>query len=140
MATSKPRSNVAKSTQLTHFKFRWWMALVLVGVVAVIGIVILRFSHAGGNTYPDFVKYVNNNSTGTYIELQSSGVWQCPVGRSTCTRKNGFNQQANQFNLTCANITSQGYKRSAITRQSNPPGSEVTVSETFSGWTSSVCP
>ncbi|MEI8073097.1 MAG: hypothetical protein WCH00_03360, partial [Candidatus Saccharibacteria bacterium] len=28
------------------FIFRWWMAVILVGIVAAIGIIILRFSHA----------------------------------------------------------------------------------------------
>ncbi len=47
-SAKKPQSRTAKSNtnQLTQFKFRWWMALILVGVVAVLGIVILRFSHA----------------------------------------------------------------------------------------------
>lgn len=43
----KSRVNTKNSSQLTQFKFRWWMALILVAVVAIIGIVILRFSHAG---------------------------------------------------------------------------------------------
>ncbi len=33
--------------KLTKRKFKWWQGLILVGVVAVIGIVILRFSNAG---------------------------------------------------------------------------------------------
>jgi hypothetical protein len=33
------------------FQFRWWMALILIGVVAVIGVLILRFSHASNNYY-----------------------------------------------------------------------------------------
>ncbi len=46
---TKPKSNVRTSNQqLTQFKFRWWMALILVAVIAIIGIVILRFSHASG--------------------------------------------------------------------------------------------
>lgn len=44
---NKPKSNVSKSKQLTHFRFKWWMAVVGVGVVAVIGIIIVRFSFAG---------------------------------------------------------------------------------------------
>ncbi len=48
MATSKPKSRTGNknTSQLTKFTFRWWMALVLVAVIAVIGIVILRFSNA----------------------------------------------------------------------------------------------
>jgi len=48
MATkAKPKSRVSSSSRLTQFKFQWWIALILVGIVAVIGIVILRFSNAG---------------------------------------------------------------------------------------------
>jgi hypothetical protein len=42
--TLKPKSG--------GFKFHWWMAVILVAIVAVIGIAILRFSHASnGNVY-----------------------------------------------------------------------------------------
>lgn len=44
-AKSKPKTRT-QSNQMTQFQFKWWMALILVGVVAVLGIVILRFSHA----------------------------------------------------------------------------------------------
>ncbi len=43
---STKKSNVSRSAQLTQFKFKWWMAVALVGVVAVIGVVIVRFSNA----------------------------------------------------------------------------------------------
>ncbi len=48
MATQKPRTrpNTSKTTKLTKFTFRWWMGLILIWVVAVIGIVVLRNSHA----------------------------------------------------------------------------------------------
>ena len=42
----KSRVNTKNSSQLTQFKFSWWMALVLVGVIAVIGVIIIRFSNA----------------------------------------------------------------------------------------------
>lgn len=50
--TTKARTSKtsAKSTQLTQFKFRWWMALILVGVVAVIGVIIVQYSNASGTT------------------------------------------------------------------------------------------
>lgn len=43
------RSNVSKTTKKQSFKFRWWMAVILVLLVAVVGIVIVRFSRASGN-------------------------------------------------------------------------------------------
>lgn len=54
---SKSKSNVSRASQLTQFKFRWWMALVLVAVIAIIGIVILRFSNAGTKPYFTFDTY-----------------------------------------------------------------------------------
>lgn len=52
MATSsKPRSNTSrKRTKSAGFQFRWWMVVVLVATVAVIGIVVIRFSRAGINS------------------------------------------------------------------------------------------
>ena len=44
---NKPKSNVAKSAKKSSLKFKWWMAVVGVGIIALIGIVVLRFSHAG---------------------------------------------------------------------------------------------
>lgn len=53
MATRiKTKTRTAKSTQFTKFTFRWWMALVLVGVIAIIGIIILRFSNAATTDGP----------------------------------------------------------------------------------------
>jgi len=46
---NKPKSNVAKSAKKSSFKFKWWMAVVGVGIIALVGIVVLRFSHAGTN-------------------------------------------------------------------------------------------
>jgi len=47
---TRTRTASAKSPRLTQFKFRWWMALVLVGVVAVIGVIIVKYSNAQGVT------------------------------------------------------------------------------------------
>lgn len=52
MATKTKKSNVSKSAKKTKFSFRWWMAVVLVVVVAVIGIAFLRFSHASSSPVP----------------------------------------------------------------------------------------
>ncbi|MFO0862802.1 MAG: hypothetical protein U0516_03700 [Candidatus Saccharibacteria bacterium] len=43
---AKSRTSNKNTPQLTQFTFRWWMALVLVGVVTILGIIIIRFSHA----------------------------------------------------------------------------------------------
>jgi hypothetical protein len=51
MATKKTtKSRVSKTAKNKKggFKFRWWMAVILVMIVAVVGIVVVRFSHAMG--------------------------------------------------------------------------------------------
>lgn len=59
MATKKPvkkstaKSNVSKSAKKSSFQFKWWMAVIAVGVVAIIGVVVVRSSFAsdgGGAT------------------------------------------------------------------------------------------
>lgn len=85
MATKKSNSKVKsrtsskKSNQLTQHKFRWWMALVGVGVIAIVGIVIVRYSHAYG---PNDCAYGgcnsgvvrgNNGYGGITVEEYSSG-------------------------------------------------------------------
>ncbi len=48
-SSAGPRSRTIHTAQVAKrkkFRFRWWMALILVAVVAIIGLVILRFSHA----------------------------------------------------------------------------------------------
>ena len=50
------KSRVAKSTsKKSAFRFRWWMGLALVVLIAIIGVVVVRFSQAGGgrNFYVD---------------------------------------------------------------------------------------
>lgn len=72
--TNTSRTRVSKSTSKGGFKFRWWMGLGLVIVVAVLGVLVLRFSNAGaaalvgGNSnYPCTarVNLTHNYSKGT---------------------------------------------------------------------------
>ncbi len=58
---SKVKSRVSNNSQLTQFKFQWWMALILVGLVAILGIVIIRFSHAGTQWDQGNSSYLNDN-------------------------------------------------------------------------------
>ena len=51
---SAKKSNVRKSSSKSGgFKFRWWMAVGLVAVVALVGVLVLRFSRAstGNSSY-----------------------------------------------------------------------------------------
>jgi hypothetical protein len=55
--TTKTRTSTSGTSKKSSFKFRWWMALTLVGIVVVVGILVLRFSRAsGGNTFPAVVQ------------------------------------------------------------------------------------
>ncbi len=62
-STTKPNSRTSSknSSQLTQFTFRWWMALILIGVVAILGIIIVRFSHAGTQFDQGNPSYVNDS-------------------------------------------------------------------------------
>ncbi len=95
---TKPKSRTGNknNSQLTQFKFRWWMALILVAVVAIIGVVIVRFSHAAtttsfayeiratryNNPYGDYKYYINDSRirdngqdvTITYHHTESNGI------------------------------------------------------------------
>lgn len=60
---SKTRTSKTGLSNKRRFQFRWWMGLVLVGVVAVVGLLVLRFSHASSN--------LAGNSTDTVINSQT---------------------------------------------------------------------
>lgn len=47
MATKKSKTNVARRAKKQSFKFKWWMAVIGVVMVAGVGIAVLRFSNAG---------------------------------------------------------------------------------------------
>ncbi len=55
--SSKARSKTFKKK--AGFQFRWWMAIILIGLVAVTGLIVLRFSRASGGTH-----YLQNNFGG----------------------------------------------------------------------------
>jgi len=46
------KSNTLKRSSANGFRFKWWMAVILIAIIALIGIIVLRFSHAG--TKPNF--------------------------------------------------------------------------------------
>ncbi len=87
------RTYSKSNSKLTQFKFRWWMALVLVGVVAVLGIVILRFSYAGGQLG---TIRSNNGYGGLRIELCVAG--RCQDGYYADAQ---LNSSTGLFNISC---------------------------------------
>lgn len=63
-AKKSSTSRVASSAKKKTFKFRPWMAIVLVLIVAIVGIAILRSSHAfGGGKI-----YINGGDEGPFVE------------------------------------------------------------------------
>ncbi len=142
MAT-KPKSRVSNnnSKQLTQFKFRWWMALILVAVIAIIGIVIIRFSHASsvtkiyadtlvtGMNYPNGCPSYNGQSGSA--QLTSSGQW-CLYGtyQSGLTRFRRINDGQCSFMQLGANNSKGQYLKGGAMPIGK--GAWVTVSETTS--------
>ncbi len=45
---STTKTRVSKQAKKQGFKFRWWMGVVIILIVAIVGLVILRFSRAAG--------------------------------------------------------------------------------------------
>lgn len=135
---TKPKSRVSsKNTpQLTQFKFRWWYAVILVVVVAVIGVIVLRYSYAGGNTYTDYVNSVTSSGNRNSLYLRSSGKWEynAAFGQFNFRYNGGPNgNNTPPWSVTCAHITSQGYKNGGVASHVGP-GSAVTVNEYKTVW------
>lgn len=108
------------------------MGLVLVAVVAVVGVLVLRFSHAGGATYQfnisnlDCVKDTLNppyNTTECRFNLGSSGKWSLYSNYTYATRGNS------NGTITCATMTSYGYKNQGLVGHIQN-GQPITVTET----------
>lgn len=60
MPSKTTKSRVSKTTtKKPGFQFRWWMALILVGIVGGVGMLVYRFSNASDNNAP-------NNSLGEF--------------------------------------------------------------------------
>lgn len=75
MPKPKPsKSRVAKSTnKKSSFRFRWWMGLVLVVLVALVGVLVLRFSNASGGNRVFTVGNGLNPGGGAQIVNASDG-------------------------------------------------------------------
>lgn len=43
------KSRVSNRAKKSGFKFHWWMGVVIVVIIAVVGIIVIRFSHASGS-------------------------------------------------------------------------------------------
>lgn len=52
MAVKSTRTNVARGVRGSSFHFKWWMAVILIALVAGVGIAVLRFSRAGSDNQP----------------------------------------------------------------------------------------
>jgi hypothetical protein len=80
MAT-KPKSRIAKSNaKKSSFKFHWWMAVILVLFVAVVGIAVLRFSHAQNIPAQFRAVILNNRIDNTYTHVLTVSEVGAPKG------------------------------------------------------------
>ena len=139
MATSKTKnkkSNVARSAKKQSFKFQWWMAAIGVGVIALVGILVLRFSHAGTATrwdgHPNYNTVITNFrqhqigfatwGDGNCIGTNNSGDWcrtsevynyngknwQVWTRKNAILNKDGFSFKENGPTNACATIGKRG--------------------------------
>lgn len=133
------------------------MALILVLIVGGAGALVLRFSHASGPTYTDFVSDMScDGSTvphavagygyvGSYLctlSLRSSGEWNIYSNQNVAFR---VNVAAND--ITCANISYQGYINNKLLYDTGGSaytplhmGDGVTVAETGNIPWNGTCP
>lgn len=99
------------------FKLKWWMGLGLVALVALVGVVVIRFSNASGLTYsadqistlPGFYTYSSlNNSPAPSIINDTTGkfpakVWAFVTATGVPSKGIGFDLQLFPGNYTiCA--------------------------------------
>jgi hypothetical protein len=54
------KSKVVKSSKSKGFQFKWWMGAIIIGIIAIVGIVVVNFSRAGTAAYWDL--YCNQGS------------------------------------------------------------------------------
>lgn len=94
--TNTSRARVSKNTSKGGFKFRWWMGLGLVIVVAVVGVLVLRFSKAG-----------------TAALVGNPG----PYGTQTCTARVNLTHNYSKGTSQTANVC---MKRSDLSNGLNP--------------------
>ncbi len=59
----KTTARTSKQSNKTKFKFRWWMGLIIITVVALVGVVVVRFSRAAepGSVSAAYVGYDGQN-------------------------------------------------------------------------------
>lgn len=70
--TNTSRTRVSKNTRKGGFKFRWWMAAGLVVVVALVGVLVLRYSKAAGGTVAQFGGNSCTRVTLTHVYAKAS--------------------------------------------------------------------
>ncbi len=79
------KSNVRKgASKPGGFKFKWWMGVGLVAIIAIIGVVIVRFSNA--STISQYDQQITNNSRGIPSPQDPTGIGAFQCGGS------GFNK------------------------------------------------
>ncbi len=69
-AKKQTKSKTRTTTKKQGFQFKWWMAAGLVIVVALVGVLVLRFSNASG--YQSYLAKTTGNAFGA-IRLEKIG-------------------------------------------------------------------
>ncbi len=91
MATKKGKNTrVSKQAKKSKFQFTWWMGVVIVLVVAILGLAALRFSRASEKYLSYDVTYVQGHRC-----LWQDGKAFCDLGPSLATFS-----FTNKFNVT----------------------------------------
>lgn len=73
MPTKSSKSKVSNTTKKTGFKFRWWMALILVAVVAAIGIYVIYTSRASADLKVGTVSVANVSQGYATVNIDGMG-------------------------------------------------------------------
>ncbi len=123
MATKKNAKRPSKvAKKKAAFKFRWWMVAILVGLIAIVGVVVIRYSQAG--SFYSYTAYVEHGYCGdpNYCEyrfINKPGTWQARDGYSVRPNSDGTQ--------TCANIYSQGHSNHGLKDANLGYGAPVTI-------------
>lgn len=135
MTKTKQKSRVSKSSKKSGFKFHWWFAMILVLLVAVIGLVIVRFSFAGTSydvVIDDstaardkfYLRLFNQGSSvrGSIVKHQIFGGWQGQPGFTEwrMTLDNGFVACGRLYNSNSKDISNPSLPTNAKWVVTNP--------------------
>lgn len=108
---AKKQAKSRTSSKKSGFQFRWWMAAGLIVVVAIVGILVFRFSKASGGSPPGYAV------AGPYYHVPYNGYdGNCDhysfFGTDLCAKPLGNGYAITQFNgqTRCIYTSPETYK------------------------------